>query len=361
MRRLAVYLVLVAVLGIVAVFSSRLRLPDSFFYTRAAEQPIQPRCAEIHCFRILVPWTLGSLPGPALLRWKGYGVVANALTAITVFDLCLLLGLSHRASVIAGGLSVFGFGSLYTLFEPYTSDPLMFSLSPLVARWVLEDRVVRAGALASLGVFAKEFIVVPFAIVALADAATGLWRRAFRAAGAAAVAFVVWLAVGYWLRTAFGYTYGPNRSPQLLAGSYLAIWLSQMSARGALSAMFNEFGATYLLIPLGWLAAPPWLRRLVLAALPIACVFSYVQQPDRALWNFHFVTSPLAALVLEPMANWFVCLFIAVYVFANLKVGAQIDFVPHARYAFVVGLVLAAVAAVRFLLARRRAPAVAAS
>jgi len=351
--RWLVYLALVGTLGSIALVASRLRLPDSFFYTQAAEQMIHTGCAEIHCFRVLVPWTLGALPGPALLRWKGYGVVCNAATALTVFDLCVLLGLSRRASLIAGGLSVFGFGSLYTLFEPYTSDPLMFCLTPLLTRWALEDRVLRAAVVASIGVFAKEFIVVPLAVVGIADARAGEWRRAFRLAAAGLAAFVVWLGLGYALRSWFGYSYGTNKSPHLLAGSYLSIWLSHMSARGALSAMFNEFGATYLLIPVGWLAAPARLRQLVVAALPVAIVFSYVQQPDRALWNFHFLTSPLAALALEPMADGFVWAFLAVYAFANLKVGAQIDFIPQARYAFAVGLVLAGIATVRFLSSRR--------
>jgi len=82
-----------------------------------------------------------------------------------------------------------------------------------------------------------------------------------------------------------------------------------------------------------------------------------VQQPDRALWNFNFVASPLIALVLEASANAFVGLFLGVYVLANLKVGAQIDSVPQARYAFAVGLVLAVVAIVRFGRTRQLRPA----
>ncbi len=358
LRRLGAYVALVSVLAAVAVPASRLRLPDSFFYTQAAERMILPGCAEIHCFRVLIPWTIGALPGPALVKWKGYAVLCNAASAIAVFDLCLLFGLSRRASVIAAALTAFGFGSLYTLFEPYTSDPLMFWLTPLVTRWALEDRMTRAGVVASIGVFAKEFVVVPFALVGIADARAGMWRQAVRAAAAGAAAFAVWLALSFFLRSQFGYSYGPNKSPRLLGGSYLAIWLSYMTPRGAVSAMFNQFGATYLLIPLGWLAAPPRLRQLVIPALPIACVFCYVQQPDRALWNFHFLTSPLAAVVLETMPNAFVACFLAVYVLANLKVGAQISFVPQARYGFAAGLVLAAIAGVHFIRSRRTRAAV---
>jgi len=202
---------------------------------------------------------------------------------------------------------------------------------------------------ASIGVAAKEFIVAPLVLVGLVEAGTGRWRQAAQAMTAAGAAFIAWLGLGYVLRTQFGYSYGPNKSPNLLGGSYLGLWLSHMTLRSGVSAMFDEFGATYLLIPFGWMAAPRRLRQLVLAALPIAGVFAYVQQPDRALWNFHFLTSPLAALVLEPMADVFVAAFLAAYVIANLKVGAQISFMPQARYAFGVGLVLAAVAAFRFV------------
>ena len=48
--------------------------------------------------------------------------------------------------------------------------------------------------------------------------------------------------------------------------------------------MFNEFGATYLLIPLGWLAAPARLRQLVIAALPIHGAYAqYVCLPASRL------------------------------------------------------------------------------
>jgi hypothetical protein len=351
--RVKAYLLLVAVLSVVAFIASRLRLPDTFFYTNAEEHGIVPGCAEIHCFRILIPWTIGALPGPSLLKWKGYGVLCNAAAAIAIFDLALVFGLSRRASLIAGGLTVFGFGSFYTLFEPYTSDPLMFWLTPVVMRLALEDRAARASAIACIGVFAKEFIVVPIAIVGAADMLYGRWARARRLVAAGAAAFTVWLAWNLFVRSMFEYSYGPNRSPRLLAGSYLFFWLNVMSPRGAASAMFNEFGPAWLLIPVGWLSAPRRLREVIVAALPLACIFSYVQQPDRALWNFHFLTSPLAALVLEPLPNAFVVAFLAVFGFANLKVGAQVSLIPPARYAFAVGLVLAAIAIVVYLRSRR--------
>ena len=356
--RLRLYVAFVLALAVVGFIASRVRLPDNRFYINASERMITPGCAEIHCFRVLVPWTIGALPGNWLFKWKAYAVLANAAAAITVFDLALFFGLTRRASIIAGALTAFGSGSFGTLWQPYNSDPLMYWWTPIVMRWALEDRMAAAGLLASVGVFAKEFIVVPLAISSIADARERRWNRAFRAAAAGAIGFVVWLGLQAFLRMQFGYTFGPNLSPLFFEGSYLVFWLQQMSARGALSAMFNEFGPIWLLIPLGWLAASRELRRVVVAALPIAGLFAYLQQPDRALWNFHFLTSPLAALVLESMSPVFVWSFLAVYAFAYLKVGAEVAFVPQARYAYAVGLVMAVVAAVTFVRARRASPVV---
>jgi hypothetical protein len=352
-QRLLLYLAFLAALSVVGFIASRERLPDNRFYIQASERMITPGCAEIHCFRVLVPWTIGALPGNWLVKWKAYAVVCNAAAALAVFDLCLFFGLSMRASVIAGALTAFGFSSFGTLWQPYQSDPLMFWLAPLVLRWTLEGRMARVSLVASIGVLAKEFAVVPFAIAGIADARDGNWRRASRAAAAGAAAFAVWLALQLVLRLQYGYSFGPNLSPKFLQGSYLVFWLGQMSARGALSAMFNEFGPIWLLFPLGWIAAPRELRRIIVAALPIAALYAYLQQPDRALWNFHFLTSPLAALVLESMSTLFVGVFLAVYAFAYLKVGAEVSFVPHARYAYAVGIAMALAAVVSFVRSRR--------
>ena len=356
--RFALYVKFALALAVVGFIASRVRLPDNRFYIRAAEQMITPGCAEIHCFRVLVPWTIGALPGNWLLKWKAYAVLCNAAAAITVFDLSLFFGLNRRASIIAGALTAFGFGSFSTLWQPYNSDPLMYWWAPVVMRWALEDRTAAAGLLASVGVFAKEFSVVPLAIAGIAAAGDRRWSRAFRAAAAGAIAFGAWVALQLFLRLRFGYTFGPNLSPRFFEGSYLFFWLHEMSPRGALSAMFNEFGPIWLLIPLGWLAAPRELRRVVVAAVPIVGLYAYLQQPDRALWNFHFLASPLAALVLESTTNAFVWVFVAVYAFAYLKVGAEVAFVPQARYAYAVGLVLALAALVTFMRSRRERPPV---
>ena len=326
--------------GAIAAAASPLRLPDSYYYERIAAQTIVPGCAEIHCFRPLVPWALGLFP-PTIVKWKAYAALCNTGAAIAVFDLCLVLGLTTRQSLLAGAISTFGFGSMYTLYEPFTSDPLMFFLGPLVTRWLLQERAALAAGAAILGVFAKEFVVAPIVIVGLAAARARRWPAVGRAAAAATVAFAVWLGLQFFFMYVVGYTYGENHSPKIFEGGYVVYWLRHETARGAAAAMLVEFGALYLLIPFGFLKAPRALRDLAIAAIPIACIFGYVQQPDRALWNFHYLTSPLSALVLDALSTPLAVTFVALYGFSNLRIGAQVLSVPAARYAVAVSVLVA--------------------
>ncbi len=345
--RIGLGLAVACALAFVASVVPQVRQIDSYWYTGLATQPIIHGCPSIACFRVLVPWVLGLLPGVEL-KWRVYSVVFNALAGVAVFDLSLRFGLSRRASIIAMTLSAFGSQSLWTLFEPFNADPLMFFLAPLVTRWLLEERIAIAFAVAAAGVLAKEFVVAPLAIVAIADAHAGRRRQALRIAGAAAGAFVIWVALHVSLIHWFGYNYsgGGNASTRIFSGGYLWFWLTHQPLRASLAAQFVEFGAVYFLLPVGFLKAPRRLKALAIASLPIAAVFCYVEQPDRALWNFHFLISPLAALALEPLATPVAAAFVALYAMANLRVGAQIPFVPEARYTLAASTAIALLAIV---------------
>ena len=107
--------------------------------------------------------------------------------------------------------------------------------------------------------------------------------------------------------------------------------------------------------------ATPALRAFALASIPVALIFGYVQQPDRALWNFHFVVTPLASLVLHRLPAIAAWATIAFFAIANLRVGAQLMFVPAARGALAASVVIAIVGLVwawrhgRFALASQSA------
>ena len=58
-------------------------------------------------------------------------------------------------------------------------------------------------------------------------------------------------------------------------------------------------------------------------AAPVALVLCYVQQPDRALWNFHYLVAPLGALALERAPLALAGLTVAAFAFANLFASAR--------------------------------------
>ena len=343
LRAATLWLAFVATLAVIAYLSPEPdRVTDRPAYEATAQQFVVPDCADLHCFRVLMPWLLGSVPGPSLAKWKIYAVLANATAAILVLALSLAWALPARAAVMAATMSAFGFGALYTLHDVFTSDPLMFALGPALVLLLLRERFAIAAAVASVGVLAKEFAAAPVYVFSAASMVQRRFPAAWRSLAAANCALIVWLLLQFTLMLRFNYGYGDNPSTHLTSGGYLAKWLSEQSPRGAAIAMFNEFGVLWLLAPIGLVFATPAIRAFAFASVPVALVFGYVQQPDRALWNLHFVVTPLASLVLyrlPAIAAWATIAFFAI---ANLRVGAQLMFVPAARGALAASIVMAA-------------------
>jgi hypothetical protein len=320
------------------------RVTDRDVYEATAGQTIVPDCSDLHCFRVLVPWVLGSLPGGSLTRWRAYAALCDFGAACAVFQLCLTLGFRDRSALLAAAMSAFGFGSLYTLHDAYTSDPLMFLAGPLITNELLRGRVGVAAALGAVGVFAKEFAAAPLYIFAGVAAIERRWLLAARAFAGGNFALIVWLLLTLTLMLRFNYSWGATDSANLAGGAVVVPWLQKQSTRGVLAAMFNEFGALYVLAPLGFLFAPRSLRVLAIVSLPFAAIFGYLQQPDRALWNFHFLVVPLAALVLDRAPVMLAWATVGLFGIGNLRVGAQFPIAPVGRLALGGSVALALVA-----------------
>jgi hypothetical protein len=349
------FAVLAVVLATIAWMSpSPDRVTDRGLYEMTAAQVIVPDCSDLQCFRVLVPWVLGRLPGPSAFRWKAYAALSNAAAAVTVFGLCLTFGLSRRAAGMAAAMSAFGFGSLYTLHDPFTSDALMFVVGPFVTNQLLIGNIGAAAAVGVAGVLAKEFSAAPLYAFAVWQALRRRWNPAVHAFLAGNLAFLLWVTFTITLMLRFNYSWGASGigSANITGGAALAMWMRNQSLRGMLSAMFNEFGALYVLAPAGLVLAPRQLRELALVSVPIAAIFCVVQQPDRALWNFHYLIVPLGALVLERVSIGLAWAIIGLFAFANLRIGAQLPLVP-ARFALAGSCVLALAAVV---MAMRRHP-----
>jgi hypothetical protein len=210
---------------------------------------------------------------------------------------------------------------------------------------------VLAAVLGMVGTLAKEFAAAPAYAFTLYQAVQRQWAGAFRALLAANAAFLTWALLTLALMLRFNYGWGWNGvgSANLTGGAALALWAGEQSARGIAYAMFNEFGALYVLAPVGFALASSRLRRLALASLPIAALFGYVQQPDRALWNFHYLVTPLAAIVLARVPSALAWTTIMLFAIGNLRVGAQLPIAAVSRIALVGSLVCALVSAVAAL------------
>jgi hypothetical protein len=345
-------LAVVAVLGVIAAVTPTPASSDREIYQQVGRRLLIRDCADGHCFRPIVAALLEHLPGPSLVKWKAYSVVANAVAAFAVGRFCLVIGLSSSAALAATWLSALGTGALYSLYDCYTSDPLMYMLGPLMAIALWQGRVRRAGLMGTIGVFAKEFAAAPLWIFALTAALARRRVEAMRMLLTATAVSLVWLSAQTVLMALQNYRYGATASADLLHGGFLVTWLRSVGPLGALTYLFTSFGALYLLLPGGLVRAGREFRLLALASVPVAAAFVYVEQPERALWNFHFIVIPLAVLVLRELPDWMLALFVASFGMANLRFGAQLPVRGIARVSLVLSLVIAVVAVA--LLLRRR-------
>ena len=109
-------------------------------------------------------------------------------------------------------------------------------------------------------------------------------------------------------------------------------------------------GAHYVLAFAGMFWAPVRLKRLALLSMPVALLFAYVQQPDRALWNVHYLMMPLSAVVLARVSSALAWTTVGAGALANLRLGAQLPILP-ARFALAVSVVLSIAA---IIMARRQ-------
>ena len=329
------------------------RQTDRDIYEATANRVVIPDCTDLHCFRVVIAWVLGVLPGPPVAKWKLYAAISNAAAAVVLGRLCLVLGLSRQVAAMSTWAAALGFGSLYTLFDPFSSDALMYLMGPLLTLLLLRGRLAAAGWIGAVGVLGKEFAAAPLYIFTLAAAIRRQWPLMWRALATANAVLLVWLGLQFFLMLRFNYQYGDSASTHLLSGGNLLPWFSRLSPRLALSSVFTEYGALWLLAPIGFCLVPSRLRHLAIAAVPAALAFAYVQQPDRALWNFHYLMIPMAIVVVACLPSPWAWTLVGCFAFANLRLGAQLTFIPAARVALLASVALAVAAAIAAWRARR--------
>ena len=343
------FIQIACVLGVVAYLAPIPTGPsDQAAYERISREYFIKGC-DIHCFRVLVPWTLGILPGEGRAKWRTYAVLCEAAAACAMAIWVLRFGVSERTARQVAWLTAVGTGALYTLFDPYTADPLMHLAGPLMMLLAMNGALFVTLFAAVIGVFGKEFAVVPVAVAAVTRLQQRRIADAAKLFGIAAVAVAVWAAWHSFLRSQYAYDTSPSPSVNLMSGSYLVVWLTQLQPRVIVISLVGALGALWVLWPAGLWIGKGEVRQLSWAALLPLAAFNYVQQPDRALWSFAFVAMPAAALVLDrvrPALGW--CL-VAAQLVVGLRLGAQLERVPPLRLTLVVTIALAAVIAWRAL------------
>jgi hypothetical protein len=218
----------------------------------------------------------------------------------------------------------------------------MYLAAPLTVTALWCGRRAQAFVIAAVGVIGKEVAAAPLWIFWILAMLRRQWDDAARTFAMAFGATLVWVWVQLTLMIAFNYSYGSSKSVDLLHGGDAVVWWGLMGLRGGLSTLLAAFGGLFVLVPAGFTRASRDLRLLALATLPAALCLCYVQQPDRAVWNFHYAFIPFAAVALARFDAIWRWTFVACYALAELRVGANIDFIPAARYALVLSLLIAA-------------------
>ena len=256
-RRVALHLVLLlTVLGGIATMAPKPPfLTDEPVYEATARDGVVLECSDLQCFRVLVPWILGRFPGDPIVRWKAFAVVSTAGAALALGWLCAVWGMTARAAQFAIWLVALGFGPLLTLFNPYTADPLMYFLGPLMTAELFRGRRGRAMLVGTIGVLAKEVAAAPLWIFWLWATARRQWDLSRRVFAMALGATLVWVWLQLFLLIVFNYSYAGSKSTDLLGGGDFGEWIREMGPRGAAMAVLGAFGAVYLLLPFGFARA----------------------------------------------------------------------------------------------------------
>src|SRR4030095_11713683 len=156
------FLAIAGVLGAIAAIAGTPVAGDRDVYQKIGRQLFVLDCHDIHCYRLLPAPIIEHLPGPSLMKWRAYAVLTNAAAAIALGRLCVVLGLSSRAAGFATWIAAVGFGPMQSVFDPYTSDPVMYLLAPLMMTDLMAERLGRPTLVGRPGGVSKEVRPAPF-------------------------------------------------------------------------------------------------------------------------------------------------------------------------------------------------------
>jgi hypothetical protein len=317
---LALALALALSLAAVATWRSPAYVTDRETYEQIGREIVVPDCSNLHCTRVLAAWVIEQLPGESIVKWKTYAVLGNMLAAWGIAALCRRAGLSRDAVYAAAAMSALGPGAQLTAFDPHTSDPLIYAVVPWLVLLLADGRFGVVTLSAAILVWAKEFAAAPLWIFAIYGALLRRTDMALKSAAGAALVTAVWITLQLWFILGYNYSYGGNSSARILEGGYLLTWIREIGPLQAAGAMTLHFGPLVALAAAGWRHSATSLRLLAASSAPAALAFAYVQQPDRAIWNFQFVLLPLAAAMFQGVPLWLRATWLASFAVSNLPI-----------------------------------------
>lgn len=338
---------------------------DRAGYEYVAAHPLAAACPHsIYCYRVLVPVALDALPVTPVWRWRGFAVIANALTGLTIAAVASrAVSKGSRpavAAVVASIVFQTSFGATFGIFDPFTPDAAVYLCAAALALMWLRDRPRAALVLACVGVWAKEAVALVAAMLALA-ALIPSGRSARRVEWLVAAALPALLIVAFhvaanrWL----GWSEAESGSADLAHGAWIARWLADTTLTPASRAfyLFIPFGVAWVYAALGYVGSSTdrRLKAMAIGTVILIPVLVYVQTPERALANAFFAVAPLAASYLA-RAPWPLAVAAAASNgLLTARVGLATDALPPVPYGLVLAASVGAVTVVWTLTASRRA------
>jgi hypothetical protein len=286
---------------------------------------------------------LAVVPGSGYVKWRGYAIVCESAAAFMMALWVLRTGASMRAAVMVLWMTALGTGSLYTLYDPFTSDPLMHLLGPLLMTLLTDGRLWVATAIAAAGVLAKEFAAVPVFVNALMRAMRFEFRRYDDVLLSLGMVIAVWTGWGVLSRAGLNYTASKSHSfDRIGSGGFFGFWLEHIGMSLAVISIAGALAGLWLLWPAGVFRGPAIVKQLNAAAIAPLLVFNYVQQPDRAIWNFAFAIMPAAAVIVDRAPGALAWTLVGAQALVGLRMGAQLPYAPPVRLTLLVAFVAAA-------------------
>ncbi len=157
--------------------------------------PLDPACPSGHyCHRVLAPLLVRLLPVAWPAAWYLYSLIFNLATALLLCLLLVHLSGSANLGVLGGVSSALSYGAAYTLYDPWSPDPLVFFLCACILYVSIVRWYALAALAAALGAFTKELpVIVPFLLL-MTEGGGAEPRRRGRMILASAVPIVVTLA-----------------------------------------------------------------------------------------------------------------------------------------------------------------------